>query len=158
MIKKAFIVLSVMMFGGLGLAVASPSQAFADSAADAKAMDKLLEKCEKSMFLIPPWYRGLVEVKDDGGCEIKAVGDKGANSVPLSTFIWTVGLNILQAALVVAAYVALGFIIKGGFKYMTSTGDPSSMAGAKKTILNAIIGLVIALASAMIVNAIAGIF
>jgi hypothetical protein len=65
-------------------------------------------------------------------------------------------LNVLQAALVVVAYVAIFFIIKGGFMYITSAGSSDGMANAKKTITNAIIGLIICIAAASIVNAIAG--
>ena len=49
------------------------------------------------------------------------------------------------------------FIIKGGFNYMLSAGSTDGMAGAKKTITNAVIGLVIVLLSAAIINTIASI-
>ena len=49
------------------------------------------------------------------------------------------------------------FIVKGGFEYMTSAGSSDGMTSAKKTIANAVIGLVIAVLSAAIVNAIAGV-
>ena len=35
-------------------------------------------------------------------------------------------------------------IMVGGFRYMTSAGDPSGIKGAKDTILYALVGLLIA--------------
>ena len=52
------------------------------------------------------------------------------------------------------AYVAIGFLIRGGFGYMTSSGSPEGMTAAKKTITNALVGMIIALLAASIVNAI----
>lgn len=113
----------------------------------------VLAACGDPVLGIPPWYRGLTVSATN--CEIKPVGEKpGQNS--LTKFIWTVALNVIQSLLVIVAYVTIFFIIKGGFNYMTSMGDSSSMANAKTTIKNAVIGLVIALLSASIVNAITG--
>ena len=61
-------------------------------------------------------------------------------------------------ALQLAGYISAGFIIRGGFKYMTSIGDPGELAKAKKIITDAIIGLVISLMSVAIVNLVAGAF
>ena len=71
--------------------------------------------------------------------------------------ILTIALNILQAAMVIVAYVAVGFIIKGGYMYMVSSGSPDAMAKAKNTIRDALIGLVIAISAAAIVDMVAGI-
>ncbi len=100
---------------------------------------------------IPAWYRGL----QDDKCEIKKPDqtDKG-----IGAFVTKIALNIVQAALMVAGYIAAFFVIKGGFYYMTSQGEASRIESAKKTITNAMIGLVIAMLSAAIVNAVAGIF
>ena len=70
--------------------------------------------------------------------------------------ITTIALNVLQAGLAIVAYITVFFIMKGGFVYMTSTGTQDGMANAKKTITNAVIGLVIAVFASSIVNAIAG--
>lgn len=110
-----------------------------------------LAACDSPVLGIPPWYRGLTT----GDCEITPVGGN-AGQVSFTKFIWTIALNVVQTLLVVVAYVTIFFIIKGGFNYMTSRGDSTSMAGAKQTIKNAVIGLVIALLSASIVNAITG--
>lgn len=58
-------------------------------------------------------------------------------------------LNIIT---LIASGAAVFFLIKGGFQYMTSTGKPEAIDQAKKTIKNALIGLVIVLAAAFIVS------
>jgi hypothetical protein len=60
---------------------------------------------------------------------------------------------LLQAA----GYVATIFIIVGGFKFLTGTGSPDTVAKARTTILNAVIGLIISIFSVAIVNAVAGV-
>lgn len=57
---------------------------------------------------------------------------------------------ITKATQIVATLVGVAaviMIIIGGFKYITSTGDPNSVNSAKNTILYAVIGLVIALSA-----------
>ena len=50
--------------------------------------------------------------------------------------------------------LAVAFIIYGGYKYMISAGSPDGMTGAKKTIMNAVIGLVLSIAAVAIVRSI----
>jgi hypothetical protein len=50
--------------------------------------------------------------------------------------------------------VTIGFIVYGGYKYIMSNGDPSNVVKAKSTITNAVIGLIIAILSTVIVNTI----
>lgn len=102
---------------------------------------------------ITKWYRGLQESDGSGGCRIKK---PDSSSMGMGKFITMIILNLIQAAMAVAGYVAVFFIIKGGFNYMTSTGSPDGMTKARKTITNSVIGLIIVLLSAGIVNAIAG--
>lgn len=102
---------------------------------------------------IPAWYSGLRVDPSGGNCDIKPIGDGG---ISLNVFIVKVALNVVRAGLVIAGYVAVFFIIKGGFSYMTAQGEPGNLTTAKQTITNAIIGLIIALLSSAIVGAIAG--
>lgn len=107
--------------------------------------------CPPAEFLgINAWYKGL----QDANCGVAMKTNGSADEVRV--FVTTIALNVLQAGLAIVAYVTVFFIIKGGFMYMTSAGAQDGMASAKKTITNAIIGLVIAVFAASIVNAIAG--
>ena len=51
-------------------------------------------------------------------------------------------------------YLSVGFIIWGGFKYILAQGEPSGLVAAKKTIINAMIGLIIAILAYAIINTI----
>jgi phosphate starvation-inducible membrane PsiE len=51
--------------------------------------------------------------------------------------------TVINALLVFAGAVAVLFLIVGGFRYVVSAGNPDQVEGAKKTILYAILGLII---------------
>ena len=110
------------------------------------------EECGDARFLgFPPWYRGLTEtvtIDKVEKCEIKALS--GDDKV--SGFIWTIVLNVIEMLLVAAGYAATAFIIYGGYKYMISAGSPDGMVAARKTIMNAVIGLILSVAAIAIVN------
>lgn len=63
--------------------------------------------------------------------------------------------NIIYWLIIFSGTVALFIVMFGGFKYLTSGGDPKSVEGARKTLTWAIIGLVVILSSFLILNAIA---
>jgi cytochrome bd-type quinol oxidase subunit 2 len=69
-------------------------------------------------------------------------------------------MTLIDTALVVAGLIAVAFLIYGGFRYITSAGNDEVAEGAKKTIQNAIIGLVVIILSyviiAVITNALIG--
>lgn len=129
--------------GGAAFSVATPVATPVSAAA-----------CGGGSFLgFPAWHRGLTEnVK--GNCTVKSPAKvKGG----LQVFIWTIVLNVIEMALRIVGLVAVGFVMYGGFKYITSTGSSDGMAKAKSTILNALIGLGLSVASVGIVNVAAGV-
>lgn len=140
---KNFIVAGLFIFGLAApvTALVSPQTVSAGAA------------CEGRILGIPPWYRGLT----DDDCNIASPtnsGDKGDN---LQGFIWKIVLNIIEMAIIIVAYIAVFFILYGGFLYLTGGGSPGQLEKAKKSITNAVIGLVIAMASVGIINFIFGI-
>lgn len=111
-----------------------------------------------SFFGFPRWYeylpgvQALVDPSNPGS---------GTNCVPqLTNFnnIWLIAAAIISILLRIAALAAVGFIIYGGIGYITSQGDPESTGRAKGTIVNAMVGLAIAVMAAAIVTFIAGRF
>ena len=104
--------------------------------------------CSSGFLTFPAWYNGLV----DGSCNIQSP-DKVTGG--LKGFIFKIISNIIEIALQVVAYISVGFIIYGGFLYMIGAGTADKMVSARKTILNAIIGLVLSFFSIVIVNVIA---
>lgn len=67
-------------------------------------------------------------------------------------------VNVINYILGFAAFVAIGVIIYGGYQYMTSLGDPTKIEKGKKTLINAIIGLVIIILAFIIVQTVVNIF
>lgn len=106
------------------------------------------QACEHSILGLRPWYAGLVGRKD--GSSTCVVGTPIEDDLPL--FVWTIVLNILADAMIVAGYVSLGFVIYGGYEYIMSAGEPSKVARGKKTLISAAIGLIISILATTIVN------
>lgn len=121
--------LFVASTGGATLTVAVPQTASA--------------ACNDRLLTFPAWFRGLTTAD----CDIESPSEKG-----IARFIWKIVLNVVEFMLQLVAYISVGYIITGGFKYMTSSGSPDGMTKAKRTITNAVVGLVISIFSVAIVN------
>jgi hypothetical protein len=106
----------------------------------------------RSFFGLPTWYKYLEPepripgaVNDTCKLKISDLGD-----------IWLIGLGVLDILLRLIGLIAVGFIIWGGIQYLTSQGEPDRTKAALSTIINAFVGLVIAVAAAGVVYFIAG--
>lgn len=109
--------------------------------------------CETRFLGIPPWYRGLTKTDSTGDCAIMSPTDVSSDKKnALSIFIWKIVLNIIEMALILAGWIALGFILYGGFLFITSGGNASQAEKARKSIFNAVIGLVISMGAIAISN------
>ena len=75
----------------------------------------------------------------------------GAENYDLLDILYLVG-SIIQILLTLASIVAVIYIIIGGFKYISSAGNPEGVQQAKSTLLWAIVGLIICLAAVLIVR------
>lgn len=137
MLKKLYLTIS-MLFVVLGTSVAAAVPVYAAG-------------CPEAVFGITTWYRGLPKTD---GCNVKPFDKDGGADMAKTAVV--VALNLVQAGLAIATYVTIFYIIKGGFNFMTSRGSSDGLAAAKKTVANAVIGLFIAVLSAAIVGAIAG--
>lgn len=142
----------------LTLFVAAPTVSFVTPMNTFAAVPTKGSECEKPILGINPWFRGLAIVKG-GQCQIAGPGETLDNgkTVDLAGFIWRVALNVIDIGLAIAGYIAFGFILYGGFQFLTGGSNPSQIEKARKTILNAVIGLVIALSAVTIVNLIFGV-
>ncbi len=65
-------------------------------------------------------------------------------------------LTILNFFLFFLGLVATGFIIYGGFLYITAAGDDGKVENAKKILMYAVIGILVILLSFALVNTIIG--
>lgn len=60
-------------------------------------------------------------------------------------------IAIIQILLYIVASISVLFLIIGGFRYVTAHGNEEAAEGAKKTMIHAIIGLVIVILSFAII-------
>lgn len=107
--------------------------------------------CSTSSIIgIKPWYAGLPMNSD---CTLKGppveTDEKGPE---LTKYIWKIVLNVIDIVLRIIAYLAVIYIIYGGFLYITSSGNPDATARALKSIINASVGFAIALSAIAIKN------
>src|SRR5690349_9484437 len=58
--------------------------------------------------------------------------------------VTTIVTRSIQLFSVIIGLVAVVMVIVAGLKYTTSNGDPNQIAGAKNTLLYAIVGIVVA--------------
>lgn len=142
MFKKVFAGILVSLYAVLGVSL------FATPAVAAP--------CDKAEWLgIPAWYNGL----ECDGNSVKSPDDTNdENMTATKKFVWTIIANIGSMILGVAAYVAIGMITYGGIRYMLGGNDPGKVAKAKKTITNAVIGLIICAVARTIITTIRDIF
>ncbi len=106
------------------------------------------------LFGFPKWYKYLqgiesVNAEQDTICSphITSIND-----------VWLIGAAIIDMLLRLAVLLAIGYIVYGGVSYIKSQGQPDQTASAQKTILNAVVGLVIAIAATGLVTFVAGRF
>lgn len=64
--------------------------------------------------------------------------------------------NVVNALLLFAGAVAVLFLIIGGFRYVVSTGNPDQVDAAKRTILYAVLGLIIIFVAFVLVTLVQG--
>ena len=117
------------------------------------------EDCKNPSPLFPAWYDGLCKdgkIKSPADMGVGADGTAEGTGQKFGAWIGVIAMNIVKMIMVVVGYVSLGFIIWGGFKYMLSGDSSSGTVAARKTIQNAIIGLVVSIMSVALITFIVG--
>lgn len=107
-------------------------------------LTKFAANCDpNSTFLgLPAWYKYLkLENNPTLGCRILLSGPDG--QFQLSDTL-PIGLALIEILLRIAGMVAVIFVMYGGFKFVTSNGSPEGAKQARQSIINALIGVVIA--------------
>ena len=122
------------------------------------------DTCAPKTFLgLPSWYEYLYKAQ-----KIKNVTVGAANGTTVHLCDYTgsfisngtinfsdlglIGLAILDIALRLAGVVAVGYIVYGSIQYIVSQGEPDKTKRALGTIMNAAIGLAIAIVGAATVS------
>lgn len=100
--------------------------------------------------VIPTWYKYLQ--LDPATCSVNI--DLTANPQQF----WLIGFAIIDILLRVAGLVAVGFVIYGGFSYVTSQGESEKLKNSRSIIINALIGVAIAVVAGSLIGFFAGQF
>ncbi len=103
-----------------------------------------------NFFGLPTWYKYLSSVENKDGICSPAL--TGLND------IWLIALAIIEILLRIAVAFAVAYLLIGGFKFITSRANPDKTSAAKNTVVDAIIGLVVAISATAVVSFIAGRF
>ena len=99
-----------------------------------------------------PAYAADYEICDDGNVPESTKRITGCPGYAQEDTFQSTLIGILNAVIGIAGLVAVIFIIVGGINYMTSAGDAQKVEKGKKTILYALIGLVVCALAFAIVN------
>jgi hypothetical protein len=102
----------------------------------------------KTLFV--PWYQYLEGEGSGKECKPKFPGpDDNPDYVKGVSLI---ALAILDSLIRISGLIAVGYIIYGAIRYVTSQGEPGGISSAKNTITNAVVGLVIVMLSVGVVQ------
>lgn len=143
--KKALISFMIVLSTVFGVSWLNSTPVF--------AADNECDTSGSKFFSLKPWYAGLV---DESSCSIKNPNElEGTDDADrIAKFVWTIVLNILFDITVMVGYIAIIVIAWGGYLYMFSRGDVGRAERGKKTLIAAVIGLVIAMLASVIMNTI----
>lgn len=96
---------------------------------------------------LPTWYKFLRTEFVDEQCNVL---------FDVHTDIPRVALAIFEILLRLGGIVAVSMVIYGGVQFVLSQGEPDKIKGARTTIINALVGLVLVVSAVTIVNAVGG--
>lgn len=106
-----------------------------------------------NFFSLPTWYKYLDDAgkfhlnSATGKCELAPYGPGGLQVVDLAL----IGLALVDIAFRIAGLVAVGYIVWGGIQFVTAQGESDKTKKARQTVINALIGLAIALVAVGVV-------
>lgn len=120
-------------------------------------MRKLLIIAVLSLAVIFAWHTGIsyAAAQDSIKCGVNAAagaaGSDCTKSPAPSTDFTTLVTRIINIMSVLVGAIAVVMIVVAGFRFVASAGNETAVAAARKTILYAIIGLlVVAVAQALV--------
>ena len=110
--------------------------------------------CSKSLLGIPTWFAYL---DMDANCQIiYPRKSDGSGSIDIKQLITPVAIAVIDILLRVAGIAAFFYIVLSGFKFVMAQGSPDKEKAARQSIINAAIGLVIAILAVGVVSGIKG--
>lgn len=155
-VVKAIYGLVAFLFLYSALQFLSPGGISANTTA-VKGGSGAAEQCSKTFLGLKPWFYYLPDASfraQNGSlsCNIENFSLFGDKSKDKKSDLFPVLLAVADDLVRVAGLVAVVFVITGGVKFVTSSGEPDKTKQALETIINALVGLVIAIAAAAIIS------
>ncbi len=142
MIRRWMAAFVVIVLGAAGVVALAPQSVMAETTCD-----------KNGMFLtLKPWYYGVTN--DDCSIQAPTIVTSGLGGEK-NAFFWAIGLNIVEDLLQIVAYATVGFMMYGGFLFLTSAGAPEKATAGRKTILNVAVAMIIAMFAVTLVNLVA---
>lgn len=132
MLKKIFVTLFIILTASVATTSLSPNLAFGEGA-----------DCREFLPGMVSW-----------DCNTGLTSGEQIDEDKLKSAISQIIVNITNDVFVIVGYIALGFVIYGGYLYVFSNGDPNKTATATKTLSRAFIGLAIVGAAEIIMGSI----
>ncbi len=146
-----FFLYSALQFltpGGLNAQVSNPTAATCSKGND--------------FLTLKPWYAYLPAKSGSGqntfgaNCQVENFDFLPNDQTNGKTMIPSVLLVIVDDLMRIIGLIAVAYIIVGGIQYVTSQGEPDRTKHAQETIINALIGLTVAIVAASFVAYIGG--
>ncbi len=103
------------------------------------ALGQFAAGCQESTFFtIRSWAQYVPKATAPGGigCQLKF------EQYGIGTF-WLILAGIIDILLRIGTFVAIGYFIYGAIRMVTSQGSPEGVKGARDTMVNSMIGLLI---------------
>ena len=118
-----------------------------------KAIAITCDRNYKLLGIIPTWYEYMGSYGPVTSNNKFVPGDTcGVVNGSVYDYPAQIGLAMIDILLRIGALVAVVFIIMGGYRYMSSQGEPKNIEVAMATLVNAAIGLAIVLTATVIVS------
>lgn len=155
-------------------ALALPSVSKALPPAQILATSTAPAGCDKSFLGLEPWFFFLTNNLNDGSVSENpglTAKDAAARKCDIRCFNVTprdaadpndcgqtksdiplVLLAVIDDLLRIAGLVAVGFVVYGAYQYVLSEGNPDATSRAQGTIINALIGMALAMSAVLIVS------
>jgi len=113
--------------------------------------NRFAASCASGDFLgFKSWYHYLDLDRSQDRCEIKSFQILPANGHPSD--IPLVLIAVIDDLLRIAGIVAVAFVIVGAIQMITSQGSPDQAANGRSTVVNALVGLAIAMIAVVFVS------
>ncbi|MGH7241497.1 MAG: hypothetical protein ACREGB_04335 [Candidatus Saccharimonadales bacterium] len=105
--------------------------------------------CVHGFFGLIPWYQYLPDGDFDSSCTIQnfTLLPSGGH-----TDVVYILLAVIDDLLRIAGMVAVVYVIIGATQFVTSQGNPEQTAKAQTTVINALIGMAIAMIAVVLVG------